>query len=83
MTVTGLATGAQSTTCPLHAAAAAAFYPSPAGKGPEPWTFTTFRTLVGLLNFFVWLLLMAVVGVVMAMLVWYGVSGECLRFTMS
>jgi hypothetical protein len=47
-----------------------------AGKGPEPWTFTTFRTLVGLLNFFVWLLLLAVVGVLMAMLVWYGASGE-------
>jgi hypothetical protein len=31
---------------------------------------------VGLLNFIVWLLLLAVVGVVMAMLVWYGVSGE-------
>jgi hypothetical protein len=46
------------------------------GKGPEPWTFTTFRTLVGLLNFFVWLLLLAVVGVLMAMLVWYGASGE-------
>jgi hypothetical protein len=49
-----------------------------AGKGPEPWTFTTFRALVGLLNFFVWLLLLAVVGVLMAMLVWYGVSGESL-----
>jgi hypothetical protein len=50
--------------------------PSSGGKSPEPWTFTTFRTLVGLLNFIVWLLLLAVVGVVMAMLVWYGVSGE-------
>lgn len=34
---------------------------------------------MGLLNFFVWLLLLAVVGVLMAMLVWYGVSGESLR----
>lgn len=33
--------------------------------------------MVGALNVFVWLLLLAVVGVVMAMLVWYGVSGEC------
>lgn len=32
--------------------------------------------MVGALNVFVWLLLLAVVGVVMAMLVWYGVSGE-------
>jgi hypothetical protein len=33
--------------------------------------------LVAALNVVVWLLLVAVTGVLMTMLAWYGLSGEC------
>lgn len=46
------------------------------GSAPDPCAFTTLRALVGLLNVVVWFLLLAVVVVLAATAVLYGLSGE-------
>lgn len=45
-----------------------------AADKPEPWLFTAYRAFAGLLNCLVWLLLLAVVGMLMFMLLWLGGS---------
>lgn len=41
---------------------------------PEPWVFTFYKVLNGMLNFIVWFLLLAVVLLLMIMLVWFGAA---------
>lgn len=39
---------------------------------PQPWAFTVYRAINGLLSFFMWLLLLVVVLLLMVHLLWLG-----------